>query len=73
MLSELGTLAQRRLRAVAEKWAARMSAPEHTHSVSGEKLNDEWTSSDAMELLRPIVALAKKASGGEWMYLLIEA
>jgi hypothetical protein len=69
-LSKLGSLNQM---AVAERWAAVMSTPEHTHSVSGLKLSDGWTATEALEILRSIVALARKAIGGQRMYLLTEA
>jgi len=58
---------------VAQKWAAAMSTPEHTHSVSGRKLSDGWTACEALQLLQPLVDLARKASAGQQMYLLTEA
>jgi hypothetical protein len=73
MPPKLASLDERALDTVAGKWAATMSTPEYTLSVSGVKLNDGWTSSEAMAILRPIVAIARKASGGQRMYLLIEA
>jgi hypothetical protein len=72
LVPKLGSLDQRGLQAVAEKWAASMSTPEYTHSVSGQKLNDGWTATDAIEILQPLVALARKGPG-QRMYLLIEA
>jgi hypothetical protein len=57
---------------VAQTWAAAMSTPEHTHTVSGQKLSDGWTASEALALLQPLVHLAKKASAAQQMYLLIE-
>src|SRR5262249_52264060 len=69
MVSKLASQDQRGLQAVAEKWAATMSTPEYTHSVSGVRVNDGWTASDAMEILGPIVALARRAAGGQSMYL----
>lgn len=57
---------------VAQKWAAAMSTPEYTHAVSGQKLYDGWTAGEALELLQPLVDLARKASAGQQMYLLIE-
>jgi hypothetical protein len=50
-----------------------MSTPDYTHSVSGERLNDGWAANEAMEILQPIVALARQAAAGQRMYLLIEA
>ncbi len=73
LLFKLSMLDEQGLETVAEKWAAEMSTPNHTHSVSGIKLNDGWTTREAIEILRPIVELARKASAGQQMYLLIEA
>jgi hypothetical protein len=58
---------------VAQQWAAAMSTPEHTHSVSGRKLSDGWTQTQALAMLRPLIDLSKKASIGQQMYLLTEA
>jgi hypothetical protein len=69
-LAKIGSLNQK---AVAKRWAAAMSTPEHTHSVSGVKLSDGWTTTEALEILRPIVTLARIATAGQRMYLLIEA
>jgi hypothetical protein len=57
---------------VAEKWAAEMSAPIHTHSVSGKRINEGWTTDQAMQALSPIVSLVKKATQGQSMYFLVE-
>ena len=69
-LARLGSLDQK---TIAAKWAAAMSMPEHTHSVSGEKIEDGWTESEALELLRRLAALAREGTAGQEMYLLIEA
>ena len=58
---------------VARQWAAEMSTPEHTHSVSGNKLSDGWTTEQASQILNPLLALTQKASPDQRMYLLIEA
>jgi len=57
---------------VAKRWAADMSTPEHTHSVTGRQLSDGWTSDQASQILAPIVSLAREAVVGQRMYLLIE-
>jgi len=69
-LANLGSLDQK---SIAKRWAAAMSTPEHTHSVSGVKRNDGWTVNEALEILRALVALAHEATAGQQMYLLIEA
>jgi hypothetical protein len=68
-LARLGSLDQK---SIAKRWAAAMSTREHTHSVSGVKLNDGWTAKEALEILRPLVALAIQAAPRQQMYLFIE-
>ena len=58
---------------VARQWAAEMSTPERTHSVSGNKLSNGWTTQQASQILDPLIALAQKADSGQRIYLLIEA
>jgi hypothetical protein len=70
LLMDLGSVDQGQL---ANRWAAAMSSPEHTHSVSGVKLCDGWTTSEALDMLRPIAALARRATAGQSLYLLVEA
>ncbi|MCA9007534.1 MAG: hypothetical protein KDA70_19840 [Planctomycetaceae bacterium] len=60
-------------RSIAEKWAARMSTPEFTHSVNGERLYNDWNVEDTMEILQPLVDLAKQQTDGQSMFLLMEA
>lgn len=72
-VARIKTAGDSSLHAVAEKWAARMSTPEHTHAVSGERLEDDWTVDDALTILKPIVELARKQADGQSMYLLMEA
>jgi hypothetical protein len=50
-----------------------MPTPEHTHSVTGVKLSGGWEASEAEAILKPIVALARRASAGQHLYLLTEA
>jgi hypothetical protein len=69
-LVRLGSLDQK---AVAKRWAAAMSAPEYTHSVTGAKLSEGWEVSEARAILAPLVALARRASAGQQLYLLTEA
>ncbi len=57
----------------AELWAAAMSTPEFTHSVSGTRVSDGWTAEEALGLLQPLMALAGRATAGQRMYLLVEA
>jgi hypothetical protein len=69
-LAGLGSLDQK---AVAGRWAAAMSAPEYTHSVTGVKLSDGLTASEALKILKSLVMLARKATTGQQLYLLTEA
>lgn len=59
--------------AVATEWAAAMSTPEYTHSVTGVKLSDGWEVSEAESILKSVAALARRASPEQQLYLLIEA
>ena len=61
------------LEALAVSWAARLSTDDYTHSLTGTKLNDGWATSEAMQALQPIAALASHATPDQRMYLLIEA
>jgi hypothetical protein len=69
LLIELGSRDQQQ---IARQWAAAMSTPDHTHSVSGEKLYDGLTTSEALDKLQPLVTLACKATGDQQLYLLTE-
>jgi hypothetical protein len=73
LCAKLSALDKKGLKEVAKRWAATMSTPERTHSVSGTKLSDGWTINDAMSILKPIADLAKSAVDGQGLYLLIEA
>jgi hypothetical protein len=58
---------------LAQKWAKRMSTPEYTHSADGSnRLQDDWSVDDVLSILRPLGDLAKKASPGQRLYLLLE-
>jgi hypothetical protein len=48
------------------------SRPKYAYSVSGQKQSDEWTQNQALEMLKPLEDLSKKASAGQQMYLLTE-
>jgi hypothetical protein len=72
LLTNMSALTSRRLTAVARRWAATMSSPEYTHSVSGAKISDGWAAAEAGEILRQLVALARQAADGQEMYLLTE-
>jgi hypothetical protein len=57
---------------VAERWAAALSTPGHTHSASGRKVSDGWSTNDALVVLNPLMALSVKRTGAQEMYLLTE-
>jgi hypothetical protein len=58
---------------LAQKWAARMSTPEYTHSAErSNRLQDDWSVDDALRILGPLGQLVKKASPGQRLYLLLE-
>jgi len=57
---------------LARQWAAEMSSPEHTHSATGMKLQEGWTTEQASLILTPIVSLARTVKSDQRLYLLIE-
>jgi hypothetical protein len=57
---------------LASLWAAEMSRPEHTHTAAGRRVKPDWTDADAMETLRPMVALAQQAGATDQVFLLTE-
>ena len=71
--SKLASAGQSGLEGLAKQWAAAMSTPELTHSVSGVRLQDDWSIDDAFELLQPIQQLATRAGQAENLLLLTEA
>lgn len=72
LVAKLKSMDNAAVQSLAEKWATRMSMPEFTHSVNGNRLYDDWAVDDAIELLMPIVDLAKLQEPEQAMYLLIE-
>ena len=73
LAAKLATADDRALEAIAARWAAAMSTPKYTHSVTGVRICDGWSPADALDLLQPIVALIRQASSGQRLYLLVEA
>ena len=71
--SKLASVNESGLAAIAKQWAAAMSTPEFTHSVSGVRLQDDWSFDGAFGLLQPIHQLAKRVDQTESLYLLTEA
>jgi hypothetical protein len=61
------------MRQLAQRYAAFMSKPEFTHSVSGQRLQPDMTLEDGLSLLRPIHGVANQRNHAERMYLLVEA
>lgn len=72
LLEKLRSLNRSELEPVAERWAEIMSQPEYTHSVSGERVNEDWTLDEALSILGPILDLVQEANHGSQMYLLCE-
>lgn len=71
-VAHLKAAADADLSAIARQWAARMSTPEYTHSVSGDRLHDDWSLEDAVNLVNPIAQLVRRHADGQSLYLLIE-
>lgn len=72
-LRRLKSATERELATMAQVWAASMSTPDYTHSVSGKRLSDGWSPEDALGILNSIAELAKKQAPGQVLYLLIES
>jgi len=72
LVAALVALDDRRLKASAEGWAQVMSGPEYTQNSEGETIADGWEAGDALQILKPLVKLARQAAAGQLMYLLIE-
>jgi hypothetical protein len=65
----LGTIDQPH---VAHAWAAVMSSPEYAETADGEMVSDGWTATTALSVLKPLTALAERATKGQRLYLLTE-
>jgi hypothetical protein len=72
VVSGLNAAGEQDLQGVAERWAATMSSPSHTHSVTGQKISNGWSVSHAARILQNMVAVARQAGIAERMYLLTE-
>lgn len=72
LVSKLSASDDDALREVSKRWAAIMSDQAHSHSATGVRVLDGWSLDDAMEILRPLAALARNASNEQRLYLLIE-
>lgn len=72
-ITRLKALNGHEIEIIAAKWARAMSKPEHTHSVSGSRIDEDWAVTDAMHFLLPIIGLSMRADDGCRMYFLIEA
>jgi hypothetical protein len=73
LLSKLLALDKKGVKAIGEHWAATMSTPRYTHSVTGKKISAGWSAAEAMAILEPILEIAQQVTGQQGMYLLIEA
>lgn len=73
LLAKLLVLDKEGVKAIGERWAATMSTPRYTHSVTGKKISAGCSAEDALAILEPILELARQVSDQQGMYLLIEA
>lgn len=71
-VARLRSADQAALQAIAQEWAKRMSTPDFTHSVNGDRLHDDWTTEDALRLLTPIAQLVAEGAERDSLYLLNE-
>jgi hypothetical protein len=72
LVSALESLEKNEVKAVARRWAATMSSRDFTHSVTGNRISDGWRVGDALDILEPLIDLARERAEGEFMYLLVE-
>jgi hypothetical protein len=72
LLAKLLPMDDEGLKLLAKRWAEAMSTPKHTHTPGGLKISDGWKLVDTLEILSPLVKLARQAAAGQGMYLLIE-
>ena len=72
LVPNLAAAGKRDLAGIARRWAAAMSTPEHTHSATGAELSGGWAPGYARCILDPLADLARRATPGQWMYLLVE-
>jgi hypothetical protein len=72
-LAHLSDSDEATLKSMALKWANTMSSPEYTHSVSGDRLYEDWTLEDGLRVVKPLADLLSQGRESQLMYLLIEA
>lgn len=72
LLAKLGALDRSGLESIAEHWSKTLSAPEFTHSKSGERISDGWTLGNALETIQAVVSLARKSTDAQRLYVLVE-
>jgi hypothetical protein len=61
------------LQKIAQAWAAALSTPEYTHSMNGERIDDDRTADEMRPLVHSLASVARRRTPGQSMYLLIEA
>ena len=71
-IDRLRTADEFSIRRIAQEWAKVMSTPQYTHSVTGKRVEEDWTVETALSVLEPVIELAKKCGDGELVYLLVE-
>ena len=73
-LPSLRELEDSQIEELAVRWAEALSSEEYTHSVSGEQIEEGWTTDEAGSVLGRIFMLALAAAADEQrLYLLVEA
>lgn len=73
VIGKLASLDQQAQQQIAEDWAAAMSTPEYTHSASDKRISENWDAAEAIQILQPLIQLAREAGPDRRMFLLVEA
>jgi hypothetical protein len=71
LLSKMLGVEKSSLDSIARDWAATMSSPERTHSVTGIKLNEGWQTSYAMSIMEQLIGLKEQDHQND-LFLLLE-
>ena len=60
------------LASLAIEWATRMSVPDYTHTVAGDRIQPDWEPEMAASIIESIVGVLRKRSESDSPYLLTE-
>jgi hypothetical protein len=72
LVAALATVDEPSLRRIAEAWAAELSTPDYTHASDGQRISDDRTTDEMLEIVNFLASLARCRTDGHCMYLLLE-